>query len=496
MVMRPKTITSYVVGVDRFFEFLDERFPEVTSVAQITSQILQDFLFWATTLAPRRLGKGLLAAGTPFRWWKSIVAILTELLSSDDCPLSPDLVIPWGVTRGHRDNNNKPYSTKERDQIVRACHRAIELSRKQAGQTQDRQRVRSDIVRLIPYLILLTLRTGFNPGVVLGLPVGCAKPSRLAGLGWVRGAIKFRNGRAPNHPVHPSPVETVVPLNMRECDLIAEVEALTKSARRMAQVGDRKYLWIVTPLQPGTHKRATFSRPLIDTSYFQYLQDFAEIHDLKADDGTRLALNLKRLRPSFAEGLLRANGGDLLDLKKRLNHTTLRATMRYVDPDQEERKKAFRFAGLAYQSWALGADSLPDRDTLLKELKLSYEEVDRLLSGDHNMGVAKCRNPWNSPVKGVPKGEACSEFLVCLRCPNMVVLREDAHRMFSFYWYIHDKQHRMSKRQWNLSYRWILEVIDDQVAPRLGDKQWIEDMKQKAFENPHPLWVRITDAVA
>jgi integrase len=488
MVVRQKTIETYISGLDRFFEFLDARHPSVLMINEISTDLLEDYIYWAKYLAERRLGVGPLASGSPLRWWKSLATLLLDLQADEDSPLASDLVVPWGVSRGHVDTHTKPYSIKERDQILRACYRAIEKSRRKDSECDGRKREGSDITRLVPYLLLLAIRTGFNAGVLLGLEVGCAMPSQIAGLGWVRGAIKYRNGRAPNHPTNLESTTCELPLQMREVDLIEEVTEITRHSRAAAAQEHRKFLWLVSPCEWGTKHASDKAMPLSEVSYAQYFEFFSKRYDLKDDAGKPLVLNLKRCRPSFAEGLLKANGGDLWELSKRLDHANLRTTMRYVDPNQEDRKRTFRFAGLVMQAWGLGTDGLPDRETLIRDLKLTADEADRLLNGEHNMGLAKCRNPWNSPVKGVKPGEACSEFLVCLRCPNMVVLREDAHRLFSFYWYIHDKQYRMDKRDWNLRYRWILEVIDKEIAPKLGRPEWIEQMKADAKAKPHPLW--------
>lgn len=485
---RRNTIEGYVVAVDRFFEFIDTQHPEVTQISELTTELLIDFNYWAQRVAKRRNGSGPLADGTPLRWWKSLAAVLTELLSDEDNRLPTDLVIPWGVTRGHVDNQTRPYTIKERDQIVRACHRAIEAVRRKLAVYGRGSDMGSEMMMLVPYLLLLALRTGFNAGVLLWLEVRCVIQSKMPGLGWVRGAIKFRSGVSPNHPTKPTPGSDVLPLSMREADLIDEVERLTEPARKMAPAKYKRFLWLVRPYGFGTGKKGNRVIPLGETGYYQNLAAFAERYDLKDENGGRLVLNLKRCRPSFAEGLLRANGGNIIELKKRLTHKSLRTTMRYVDPDGKERKQAFRFAGLAMQAWALGAESLPDRDALAKDLKLTPPEIERLLNGDNDMGVAKCKNPWNSPVKGVKPGEACSEFMVCLRCPNVVVLKEDAHRLFSFYWFIHSKQHRMDRKKWEAGYCWILKTIDTEIAPRLGDASWIEQMKIAAKSAPHPLW--------
>ena len=86
------------------------------------------------------------------------------------------------------------------------------------------------------------------------------------------------------------------------------------------------------------------------------------------------------------------------------------------------------------------------------------------------------------------KGELCTNYLACFRCGNCVVLKEDSHRLFSFYFWLLEKKHILGNDKWESSYGWIIEIIDNDIAPQLGDSEWIENEKAKALKNPFPMW--------
>lgn len=104
------------------------------------------------------------------------------------------------------------------------------------------------------------------------------------------------------------------------------------------------------------------------------------------------------------------------------------------------------------------------------------------------MGVAKCKDPFNSPLKGIKNGELCTEYLACFRCGNCVVLKEDNHRLFSFYHWILSKKMILGEEKWISSYSWIIDIIDNDIAPKLGDQEWVSSRKIEAKSDPFPMW--------
>ena len=70
----------------------------------------------------------------------------------------------------------------------------------------------------------------------------------------------------------------------------------------------------------------------------------------------------------------------------------------------------------------------------------------------------------------------------------MLVLKEDSRKLFSFYHWLKDKELVIGVENWEKSYSWVIRIIDRDIAPQLGDIEWVIDEKKKAKEDPFPLW--------
>ena len=122
------------------------------------------------------------------------------------------------------------------------------------------------------------------------------------------------------------------------------------------------------------------------------------------------------------------------------------------------------------------------------------DAAEKLADGDFNMAAAKCKDPFDSPLKGVKKGELCTEYLACFRCGNCVVLKEDSHRLFSFYHWLTSKKAVLGVEKWQATYGWVIDIINNDIAPQLGDEKWVAEEKRKAKEAPFPMWPAANDA--
>ena len=482
-VTRRATIEGNYGAALRFLEYVDgiSGRPSITAVDR---RLLASFVFWAKNIADRRDGTGKVTPTTGVRWWRSIAALFNELRKDKALKLSPSLRLP--VVKSVPDKPVAPYSRTERDRILRAAYREIEARKK--------TRTFADVVRhsdLVPYALILAIRTGLNPSVLLELGDNPVRPSQIKGLAWLRTGIKHRSGAGHTHPaVTPEADEDAPLIRMREAELIDEVRTLTSSLRAVAPEDLKSELWLIGSAvhAKSTGSRTKMRRMSTSGGLYPALQSLVDRYELKTDDGHRLSLTFQRCRPTFAEEYLRANGGDLVDLQRRLGQRSLKSTTRYVDLKAADRRRSFRFAGLVLQSLSLGDESLPTDDELVSGHHLTPEEIAKLRSGENNVALARCRDPFNSPLRSVLSGEVCAEFMACLKCPNMVVIRDDLYRLFSFYWYIDDKRSLIGRAAWTENYSWIIETIDNEIATRFADTDAVAAAKTRAQTNPHPLW--------
>lgn len=477
--------------LQRFFDFLDENHPDVTRIDQVTTELAEDYSFYLKYLAGMKghaaHTRKVLKDNSRRKIWGAFRTLMERLHVEGIA--REDLFLRWDVFKGiDKGDPFKPFSQLERAAIVKACVKEIERVR--AG---EKIYANAYIADFLPYAFLISLRSGANPEVLFALPVTsmCLKKGYLPGTERLILPIKNRSGYSQNITFDEAPES--VRIKSRVADLIREVEEMTQPYRDALPDDHRlkHMLWVTYDSVPG---HETY-RLLNERVYAATIESFVKRHGLKDDFGNPLNLNFKRFRPTFAEAMLKVSGGDIRDVQKRLNHKNIRTTFRYLDPDLEERKTAFRFAGKTMQEWAIGKGGKPDVKSVAAKLEVSESESEQLIEGDFDMGVSKCKNPFNSPLPGQEKGQLCTNFLGCFRCGNMIVLKEDAYRLFSFYFWLLDKKKSMSSSKWSRAYQWIIDVIDFDIAPQLGDEVWIEEQKRKAQNEPFPLW-RLTDDVA
>ena len=104
-----------------------------------------------------------------------------------------------------------------------------------------------------------------------------------------------------------------------------------------------------------------------------------------------------------------------------------------------------------------------------------------LLSGGYNTVVARCKNPFREG------GEVCGKYMVCFRCPQMVVFEDDLWKMFSFYNKLLAERNKIAPHHWVKTYGWVIKTIDNDIATQFP-ADLVEAAKSKARLTPHPAW--------
>jgi len=494
----PNSMTNSMNGLMRFYEFLIEKYGDVPKPGDLSNDNILDFIHWlrfeieASDYKTVRVDS--LSENTKQRIWAQFKGLLSRAKSLG--LLSKDLDIPSSVFKGIKDKHFKPYSGHEKEQIISACKKEIEKTWLLPHNSQIRN--------LLPHALLITIRTGLNPEVLFNLDVDCLKEGFLPGTTRLVLPTKARAGRSQNIELQEERVgdklKSAMRIRSRVVPSIEEVTKITELARSSLDSSNplKNKLWLVD-LYAG---QGSFTkgdvRLFSDCGYYAALRDFVVDHDLVDRDGKYLDLNFRRLRPTFAESMLKISGGDIRDLQKRLGHKNLRTTMRYLDPDSEDRIASFKFAGVAMQGWALGEESESNLKAISQHLGVSQKEAKAILTGEHTMLAGRCKNPMESKLPGKKDGELCTFFLGCFRCGNMMVFKEDAHRLFSFYHWLLDKKLELGK-VWTKNYQWVVDVILNDIAPMLGSKAWIDEQIEFAQANRHPLWannsIRVMEAL-
>jgi integrase len=481
-----KTARLHRVAIDRFFEHLMGEVG-LFSLSSINQAVVDYFAYWMKHIAPKRLGDGELSETSRRKIWGVVRDYLNDLMRYG--MIEQDIDLPTHVFDSSTGDQFEGYSQDEVRQIIAACRHDIRLVRRGGRVTTDHART-AYLARLIPHAIMVSLRTGINPEVLFDMEVTehSLKPSHLLHSSRLILPVKRRSGHSMNVELTEEEVSGVRVKN-NVVRLLEEVEQLTQPARDSLPENDplKRKLWLV---RPDEGQIDTFN----NFSYARSIASFTRRHNIVDHAGELVAISLRRFRPTFAEAMLKISGGDIRDLQKRLGHANIRTTMGYLDPNLEERKEAFQYAGRAMVDWAFKGTGKPSLSDIAQELDVTLDSAEKLANGDFNMGAAKCKNPFDSPLKGIKKGELCTEYLACFRCGSCVVLKEDSHRLFSFYHWLASKKAVLGMEKWQATYGWVIDIIDNDIAPQLGDAEWIAQQKQKAKEDPFPMWPAANDA--
>ncbi len=476
------TIILHINAIDRFFEFIStEKGP--VGLNDFNQSLINEFIYWLKFISKKRLNKDEnLSETSKSKYWGVIRDYIRDLIIYE--MISPDLEFPIQMFNLNEFQPFKAYTENEVKQILYACikdTKSVLLNNQIVG---NRGVLSPYLAILIPHALLLSLRTGINPEVLFNIDITSisVKESHILNSKILILPIKKRSRKSQNIELKDE-IEKGFRVKSNVARLLDEVEKITSPARSSLANNSplKNKLWLV---MSDSGVINTFN----NFRYFASLQSFSKRHNITDEFGKLVDINFRRFRPTFAEAMLKLNGGDVRDLQKRLGHSNLATTMGYLDPNLEDRIKAFNYAGKTMVEWTFKGDKKPSVEQVANKLEISLETAEKFSNGDFNMGVAKCKDPFNSPLKGIKSGELCTEYLACFRCGNCVVVKEDNHRLFSFYHWLISKKMILGEEKWKSSYSWIIEIIDNDIAPKLGDQEWVNIRKFEAMNNPFPMW--------
>lgn len=237
---------------------------------------------------------------------------------------------------------------------------------------------------------------------------------------------------------------------------------------------DFVFLWRVTKLERAGQVVC------LDAKNSGYALDaFAKRHALLDDRGRCLALNMSRLRPTFANELYRRTG-DIRRVQQALGHANAQTTARhYVDtPLESERDHAIVVNGMVSQFTRIEVDG---KILLAADGKIPLQDMKDLLAGGYNTGIARCKNPFRE------NESVCMKFFHCFKCPSMMVFEDDLWRLFSFYYRLLSERAKINAAHWLKTYGPIIRRIDTDIASQFP-ADTVEAVRLKAQKEPHPTW--------
>lgn len=212
----------------------------------------------------------------------------------------------------------------------------------------------------------------------------------------------------------------------------------------------------------GSSKKAKITT-ITNATLNMHVKKWVEEKDLKNDNGDPLQVNISRFRKTFENRIWELSGGDPFVTAALANHTVKVSQAHYLEAPKEAEKN-FNYMG----------------KVRTEELLSNVEVI------ENNTPVSKCSDIPNRTDKNGNK-IYCTDFLSCVRCRNMVVTKDDLHRLFSFYWLIVYEREQIGAKRWSKYFAHIVRIIDRDIAPQF-DADYVATIKAEAQAKPHPAW--------
>ena len=473
------SLNSYALAVRafwRFLDILDASGESITRLSHVDRALLDRFCAWlelqVTTIGKHKGQPWSLAAKK--KTYNHLKAVLVNRQKRAPTSVSQALAFP----RNPFPNSNRlipkrePYSSDEQKRILEALNTDLRAIH-EGGQPLP------DLQVLAVHLLILGLTTGRNLQSLLDMQRDALQPHPLPDRdllvtykrrGWSTHATSVRKVG----PQQERKMLQAMPATIGEhfrflCDFTAPLMNDVASEDR-----EFVFLWRLPKL--GRKGQAVRLR---NTTVCNAIRSFIQRHNLKDDRGCTLALNVARMRPTFATELYRRTR-DIRRVQQALGHVSAETTARHYaeKPVDAERNHAIVLDDMVNQFARI---EINGKVLLAADGKLPLQNMKDLLSGGYNTGIARCRNPFRD------NESVCKKFFTCFSCPNMCVFEDDLWRLFSFYYRLLAERAKVNISHWMKTYAPIIRRIDNDIASQFpADK--VDAARRKAQENPHPTW--------
>lgn len=455
----PSTVVSYHMAFLNFFRFLTQ-YQVCSTPDSINEDVIRDFLKWLH-LNDRewsQVTQKAIYSGT-----KSVITAMQRYgLAAGDRTIFPANPYPGSNSSG---KGEKALSENERAQLARMLRKEIIAIHKGIFEGVEGE-------ALTIFATALAMRTGLNQTSLLELRRDSLRPHPFMPNMMVLESFKRRGNATHVNSLRYSlstqqfkslPMDGVALFNM----VLARNQTLAEESKDETI---RQSVWIYR--QAAKKREIT----ILSTKVMaRTIQRFVDKNGLTSDDGSRLFINVSRLRKTLENRLWMLSGGDLISVASIMGHTSGVADTHYLACTDEIRKNA-TFVGEALPDIYRGAET----------------------SDNSNVGPSQalqktptgaCRDTLfgeRAPKDGV---KHCSDFLSCFNCRSYAIVGSaaDLHRLFSFYWFLHAELEKGRSADWRQQFQNILDLIDlftvEKFEPAL-----VSSAKSKAKEEPIKFW--------
>lgn len=326
---------------------------------------------------------------------------------------------------------------------------------------------------ILPYLFKIVSITGLNTSVALNLQVDSYQECHpITGRPYLRYSKPRGSG------------ETDLHLGLLQSDILAldgyqnkmikklwgELLHLTSRFREKLPPQSRNLIFVYQG-KSGRYRARDFFMP--NSCLTTWSNDFSRRYKLIGRTGDPLNVTLSRFRPSLVSQLL-GRGVDIYIVKDILGHASILTTFRYIDSHDFNpiARKEVKAALCMIRDNARGYQVSP---------KPVAQESSRRNDVVFSTPLSLCKNVFSPPnnirkAAGIADGSPCTIFNMCLRCPNVLILREHLPNLYALRaQYLVAFEQGVSSTPHRAALQQNLHVLNGLLDPETSDWE-IEDL--------------------
>jgi hypothetical protein len=437
------------------------------TLADIDRELMELYLSHLRT-RPAKTATGLLSRTSQKNMYTNTKSVLDTLCTLNLLPPSKDLfpANPFPGSNG-RPKGQKSLSDSELKPLIAAL--SVDLEAIQTG------RFKGPMSQALSVVVLgISLRTGLNPTPLLEITRDALKDHPLFPDYKILVVYKRRGNSTYIQPLRWSDV--IEDLAVARTDVVGLYNWVVEHAKPLVAEAPNKLkdrLWLYRSEESNRNKGNI--NVLSSGALFTGIAAFVDRHNLRADDGTPLKLNLSRMRKTFVRHLFLLCR-DPLVVAKVAGHTP-KVNAEHYHEITPEAERGHKFMGEIWLDTLRGIADDTARVSRISERKLKKAE---------NTPVARCKDPKHGH-RAPKNGRYCSSFVHCFSCKSFVVTGDDLYRVYSFYWLIIKERKLVPVKHWARLYRSVIRIVDDVIGPRFPE-DLVQEVRERARTDPHPFW--------
>lgn len=447
---RRATVLAIAWVLKIFCSFLDQRaksMPDVLEARDLSADLLREYAVWL--VARRKLQRK-----TAANICMTTACFLRRAKRAFGGEFNPFFRTPRHLFDGVDGirSESMALSAAEFQKILVAAGQDVRQVREsyQPGDTP------TSAQQLIPFMVLITARTGMNAHSLYALERDCLTPHELDENLFYCVWDKPRAGK-PQRQVHR--------IDRRHqtgvVELIRFMRMYTEPLASKAEPVERNKLflyfspWWHRVVSPGANAGGSFS-----IHFREYIEQRGLPH-----------FTVAQLRPSAATQLYLETGGNLRKVQQFLQHARLSTTMKYLFNSITAPFHA-RVIQRAQEKMLAQVTAIPEKRAAgVARLNLPRAQARKITSGRFDTGVGACRNPYDSPQPGEEKGRPCTSFHACFSCPNGLWFLEDLPQVIATRDRFLSFRLEMKPQDWEAAYGESVRIMDREIIGAFQPQQ-------------------------